>query len=163
MNALDVQLGHLSLNQMLKQVGRQYFNLNDRKIGQRTISACDYPCQAAKILPKEIMEFKTETKPNSPGVYFNADVLVENKQKILVIRCNFSSFTDTTFIKNEEKETLRQELSTILLKLKLSNQVVVRVDSHSSLKSLKEDRQMKDIGITLEIGHPLNRNKKLSC
>ena len=70
--------------------------LDEVKILQKVFDTCDVPCQASRILPKELLEFKTETKPDRL-----ADVMEECSQKILVFRKNFTSFTDTLIIKNQ--------------------------------------------------------------
>ena len=45
------------------------------------------------------------------GKYFNADVLQESGQKVLVLRENLTSYTEARFVKNEQKETLREASS----------------------------------------------------
>ena len=79
---------------------------------------CEYPCLAAKTVPRETLSFTTETKAYTAGVFFNADVLVDSGQKILVIRDNLTSFTDALFVKNEQKPTLRDGLTILSTRLR---------------------------------------------
>ena len=48
-----------SYSQMRKQFSRQYFMLDEAKVLQQVFDSCDVPCQASKILPKEILQFTT--------------------------------------------------------------------------------------------------------
>ena len=90
-----------------------------------------------------------ETKASAACVFFNADVLVDSGQKILVIRDNLTSFTDALFVKNEQKPTLRDGLTILSTRLRSNVGVTIRVDSQSSLKSLRDDRILADDEIQL--------------
>ena len=161
--ALHVQLNHPLPNQMLKQFSRQYFMLDEAKILQQVFDTCDVPCQASKILPKEVLKFKTETKPDKLGQYFNADVMEESGQKILVIRENLTSFTDSMFIKNQTKPALKDALIVLTSRLKLGNHLNIRVDGQSSLASLRTDKSLEPLGIFLDVGQPKNVNKNATA
>ena len=84
--------------------------------------------------------YQTETKPERAGVFFNVDVLQESGMKILVLRENLTSFSETMFVKNEQKPTLREALIILTSKLRADQQITIRVDTHSSLEALKLDK-----------------------
>ena len=86
-------------------------------------------------------------------------MLVCSKQKILLIRDNLTSFTQTKIIQTEQKEDLRTGLITMLYFIKMNKNTTVWVDPHSSFKSLKNDKTLEEHGITLEIGDEKNLNK----
>ena len=65
---------------MLKQFNQGYFALDTPLVLREVFDSCDYLCKASLILPKEVMEMKTETKPEAIGLFFNADVMEEAKQ-----------------------------------------------------------------------------------
>ena len=157
--ALHVKLNHPNPSQMKKQWSRKYFMLDEVSILQKVFDSCETPCQASRILPKELFNYSTQTKPDMIGKYFNADVLEESGQKILVVRENLTSFTDTMIIQNQTKATLKEALIIVLSRLKLSNIALVRVDGQSSLSSLRSDKSLDPLGIKLEIGLPKNINK----
>ena len=161
--ALHVQLNHPLPSQMMKQFSRQYFMLDESKILQQVWDTCEVPCQASKIIPKETMEFKTETKPDKIGKFFNADVIEESGQKILIIRENLTSFTDSMFIKNQTKLALKDALIVLTSRLKLGNHLSVRVDGQSALASLRTDKSLEPLGIFLEVGQPKNVNKNATA
>ena len=120
---------------------------------------CEVPCQASRILPKETMEYKTETKPPTAGSFLNADVMEEARQKVLVLRDNLTSYTSTTFIKDQTKNTLRDSLLILASRTRLNRSPVqCRVDAHSSLKGLAKDGTLEKMGLLLEVGHPKNPN-----
>ena len=95
-------------------------------------------------------------KSRCPGTYCNADVLVRSKQKILLVRDNLTSFTQTKLVLSEQKEDLRTGLITMLYFIKMNKKTTVRVDPHSSFKSLKHDKILEEHGIALEIGDEKN-------
>ena len=161
--ALHVNLNHPIPSQMRKQFSRQYFMLDEVKILQQVFDSCDVPCQASKILPKEVLKFTTETKPEKLGQFFNADVMEESSQKILVIRENLTSFTDSLIIKNQTKPALREALIVLTSRLKLGNSLSIRVDGQSSLASLRADKSLEPLGIFLDIGQPKNVNKNATA
>ena len=157
--AFHVQLNHPTKAQMQKQFSKSYFILDEAKTLSNVFDSCDYPCQASLILPKEIKTFNTETKPDRVGQFFNADVIEESKQKILVLRENLTSFTATCLIKNQLKDSLREGLILLISRVRLGQTTSIRVDSHSSFVSLKNDKILQDNGILLDIGHAKNINK----
>ena len=75
--------------------------LDEATVFQKVFDSCDVPCQADRILPKEVLQFTTETIPDKLGQFFNADVMEESNQKILVIRKNLTILTDYLIIKNQ--------------------------------------------------------------
>ena len=72
---------------------------------------------------------------------------------------NLSSFTDTLLIRHQTKECLWDSLLIMITKLKLGLTASVRVDSHSSLASLRSNKSLEPAGLFLVLGRPKNRNK----
>ena len=161
--ALHVKVNHPLPDQMRKQFSRLYFMLDEAKILQKVFDSCDIPCQASRILPKEQLQFSTSTIPDKLGQFFNADVMEESSQKILVIRENLTSFTDCLIIKNQTKPALRDALIILTSRLKLGDNLSVRVDGQSALASLKADRSLEPLGIFLDVGQPKNVNKNATA
>ena len=89
--------------------------LDALKVIQKVMRRCEYPCEAKKKVPKETMEYQTETKPELVGVYFNADVLKESCQNVFVLR--------EKIIKNEQKNTMREAIIQLVSKLRGSQNV----------------------------------------
>ena len=117
--------------------------LNSDEIISKVTDNCEYPCRAIKKIPKETLDFQTETIPEYFGQYFNVDVIQESNKKILIIRENLTSFTDAMLIKNEQKQTLKEAIIILASKLRGNHQIYIRVDAQSSLKALKHDSNLK--------------------
>ena len=75
-------------------------------------------CGANTSMMFLLSNLETQTESVSPGTYCNADVLVRNKQKILLVRDNLTSFTQTKLIQSEQKEDLRSGLLTLIYPFK---------------------------------------------
>ena len=115
---------------------------------------------ARKKMKSLLTNLETQTESTCPGSYCNADVLVRNKQKILLIRDNLTSFTQTKLINSEQKEDLRSGLLTLIYPFKTQQPTVIRVDPHPSFQALKGDKILDEHEVSLEIGHEKNVNKK---
>ena len=153
------KLDHPVPSQMKKLFSKSYFTLDSDTILKEVYDTCEVPCQASRILPKEMMEYKTETKPLTAGSFLNADVMEEARQKVLVLRDNLTSYTSTAFIPNQTTATLRDSLLILASRTRLNRSPVqCRVDAHSSLKALATDGSLAKMGLLLEIGHPKNPN-----
>ena len=95
---LDKEVGnHQNCRQLIEATKRKFYIFNIDKIAQKVINECKL-CSSRKRLPNDKITFHTETKVNTPGIFYNADVLNIQKKKILVVRDNLTSFTQTRFI-----------------------------------------------------------------
>ena len=128
--------------------------LDESQILQSVFDTCAVPCLASLILPKETLKFKTETKPDKLSQFLCADVMEESGQKILVIRENLTSFTDSLIIKNQTKAALKDALVVVTSRLKLADHMTIRVDGQSSLASVRADRSLEPLGIFFDVGQP---------
>ena len=63
------------------------------------------------------------------------------------------------FVDNEQKETLREGLISLIYRIKPNMKIIVRVDPHSSFKGLKSDNTLADYDIKLDIGDEKTRIK----
>ena len=156
---LHRRYNHPSKAQMIRMFNRRFYMLDAEKVISKVTEACQYPCRAIKQIPKETYEYQTDTIPERVGVHFNADVLQESKQKLLVIRENLTSYTDAILVTNETKEILKEAMLILLSRLRVDQQVTVRVDSQSALKALRTDKEQYKENIVLDIGTAKNKNK----
>jgi hypothetical protein len=63
-------------------------------------------------------------------------------------------------IPDQRKETLGDSICILASRMRLSkDQLTVRVDAHSSLKSLSTDTSLNAWGIKIDVGHAKNVNK----
>ena len=83
-------------------------------------------CKAAQTLPKQLLNYKTETNAKQPGTHFGIDVLRRAKQKIMVCTDQFSSFVTATFISDESAASLREGIIQTTQTLRHPGQIQVR-------------------------------------
>ena len=150
-------VNHPLPNQMRKQFSRQYWMLDEGKTLQKVFDSCDVPCQASLLLPKETLQYSTDTKPE--GQHFNVDVMEGSSQKILVLLENLTSFTNCIIFMNQTKPALREALVILTSRLKLGDHLSIRVDGQSSLSSRRKDQSLDPFGIFLDVGQPKNVNE----
>ena len=153
----DDKYDHPSANQMLELTKRKFFIFDIKKVAQEVFNNC-IKCMADKKIRPMITNLETQTRAECPGTFLNADVLKRNKQKILVLRDNLTSFTQTKFVPSESKDDLRSGLISLTLPFKPKMKAVIRVDPHSSFESLSKDKTLEEFDIELEIGDEKNIN-----
>ena len=154
----DSNLDHPSVKQMLELTKRKFYIFDRKRVIQEVFNNC-LSCAARRKISPTLFSLETQTKSECPGTQCNADVLVRDKQKILILRDNLTSFTQTKFIPSEQKDDLRSGLISLVYPIKPNMSTTIRVDPHSSFKALKDDKILAEHDIFLEIGHEKNVNK----
>ena len=81
------------------------------------------------MIKKEQVSYETETKPEKAGVMFNADVVEESSQNILLLTENLTSYMAATILPNQTKTALLTGLRDLVLQLRLGPYAKVRVDA----------------------------------
>ena len=81
------------------------------------------------------------------------------KQKILVVREVFSSFTLTLLLPDETGDSLKEGLINTVLPIKHISDCIVLVDEAPGFSILVKDKILNQLGITIEIGRTKNVNK----
>ena len=111
--------------------------------------------------PKSLVEKSSDDPPEIIGVSFAADVLKQNRQLMLVLRDTVSFYTTVCIIENEKHETLRDALARLCLELHPVDgpNAVIRVDPAPGFTALKNDAQLKQLHMSLEIGRVKNVSK----
>lgn len=158
LTALHLRFQHPSSTQLLKVFQRHFYALDVEKDVKTVTSHCAQ-CESLRQLPHEIMEFSSSMSPTSPGKSLACDVLCRTKQKVLVIRDTFSSFTTAKLIANEKADTLRDGILECTAEIKSSEGASIRVDGATSMQSLKDDKVLAKHGLHIDIGRLKNKNK----
>ena len=160
LTALHIQLSHPSSNQLKAGTKRYLYALDIDKAIDRVTQGC-HQCAALRQTPKACEEQTTSLPPEAVGVSFAADVIKRSKQLILVLRECVTSFTATTLLEDERHHTLRDAIIRLCIQMRPLDgpPAVVRTDPAPGFKALTEDQQLKHHRITLDLGHPKNRNK----
>lgn len=158
LTAMHLKLHHPSRNQLRKVFDRKFFALNiDHHIENVTDSCAS--CKALRSLPKEVPEFTSSEPSQHPGTNFSADVLRRSRQFILIVRENFSSYTNACLLTSEKHTDLREGLLRAVIPLMFSDSVKIRVDPAPGFLALQNDELLSRSGIYIEIGDRLNVNK----
>ena len=98
------------------------------------------------------------SKPSHPGMIFNADIMVRNRQKILVCRDIFSSYTTATMTPSESANDIKEALIQSISNIRSQLPVTIRTDSASAFKALVNDQQLKSMEIEIQLTDPSNKN-----
>ena len=148
---------HPSKYQMEKTFNRYYFGINTKLFIDEIVDQCVF-CKANKIIPKTQPEYKPISNPDHPGIIFNADVMVRHRQKILVCRDIFSTYTTAIFIQSEKAEHLKNAIIESITPIRSNQPVMIRTDSASGFKALMKDQQLQQLNIMIQPTDPSNKN-----
>ena len=118
-----------------------------------------YQCKTSTPLPKPCTSHTTCTDMAHPGKFFHADVIRRERQKIFIIRDNFS-LTSATLVPTEQAEDLKHATISLTSPIRLADNITVRVDAATGFQALKHSPDIIQLGIDIQIGHA--HNKKLS-
>ena len=154
--ALHIQLSHPTRTQLQKVFDRHFYAIDSASVIEVVTSNC-HTCLSLKTLPNEVFEQTSTILPQHPGKMFSSDVLRRTKQKILVSRDIFSSYTTAVFIPNEKANSLCFALLTTTSHLRAPSSII-RIDAAPGFQSLKADKTLSSYGITLDFGRIKNKN-----
>ena len=158
--ALHLKLDHPSKHQLELVMKRHFFALDVTQAISHVSDSC-HVCSSLHSFPKSLVDQSSDDPPEVIGASFATDVLKQNRQLILVLRETVSSYTTACIIENEKHETLRDALARLCLELHPLDGpfAVIRVDPAPGFTALKDDAQLKQLHISLEIGRIKNPNK----
>ena len=158
--ALHIRLSHPTAHQLKQVVRRFFFALDlDRQIDE--LNDHCHLCLSLKSFPTANIEQSTTEAPESVGCTFAADVIRQNKQYILVLRECVTSFTAAKIIPDENHTTLRSGLVELCLPMRPYEgpPAKIRVDPAPGFKSLRNDEQLLQLKLSIDMGREKNRNK----
>ena len=156
--AIHIHFKHPSKSQTEKLFSRCFYALGSSNIIESVCNNCE-TCNALKKVPTELFNQTSSPSPKRPGKKLAADVICRKGQKILVVRDCLTSFTTATFLLNETAEELKNGILLCCLPLQF-DYTEVRVDCATGLKKLAVNNSLREYGITLDVGHAKNVNKK---
>ena len=135
-------------------MARRYFYGLDINKAIDDISASCHQCRSLQKVPKTVIPQSTSDPPNVVGAAFSADVLQRERQKILVVRENITSYTSAAVIEDERSHTLREALVRSCVELSLCDgpMSVVRTDPAPGFVALQGDEFLRRHRISVEVG-----------
>ena len=160
LTALHLRLNHPSTAELSKVFKRYFWALNTEQAIASVSSTC-HTCASLKKFPTVLIPQSTSDPPASVGSHFAADVIVRERQKILLVREYVSSLTRAMIIQSEKENDLREALTQLISDLVCLDgpPAVVRTDGAPGFKALVSDKSLLDHHIGIELGRTKNVNK----
>ena len=147
---------HPTKSQLKSLFDKYFFGLGINLILDKLYDECSL-CNSMKKLPKQEI-FSTTTNATMPGTHFVADVMRRAKQKILVIRDQFSSFTLAQFIDSENHQDLQTAIIKMITPIRANDTVVIRTDQATGFQKLKSNKSLNDVNVLLELSDDFSKN-----
>ena len=160
LECLHLKLEHPKKAQLLKVFGRAFYALDLEEAIDTVLKRC-HICLSLDDMPNKFLHQTSTTNPTAVGSNFSADIVKRSGQSILLMREYISSFTSAKIIPNEKAATIRSALLVLCSDIitKSGPVSVIKVDPASSCRSLVGDLELKQNGMTLELGEPKYVNK----
>ena len=160
LTSLHIKLNHPSASQ-LKTVVQRYFYALDMDAAVRHVSDGCHQCAALRKTPAFVSDQSTSDPPEVVGSSFAADVFRRDRQFVLVVRECVTSFTLSSLIDDERKETLRGALIRLCVGLcPLDGPfAVIRTDPAPGFAALAGDEVLASHRLVIEVGNAKNINK----
>jgi len=117
-----------------------------------------FQCKIQAHLPKVEKCHQACIEIQHPGQYFHADIICREKQKIYIIRDQFSSLTAATIIQTEQKQDLKSATIALTTPIRLAPNITVRTDNATGFQALAKDDDLKELGIAIELTDTHNKN-----
>lgn len=160
LTALHLHLKHPSSYQLKSVFSRYFYALDVEKCVDLVSSTC-HECAALRPAPHRIAKQSTSDPPEAVGISFAADVIKRYKQLILLVRECSTSYTMTSLITDERKDTLRDALIRLVIGLcPLDGPfAIIRTDAAPGFSALSNDELLNRHRITIEVGRIKNPNR----
>ena len=154
--ALHLTFNHASKSQLKKLFDRHFYSTGSSIRIDEIVNDCNL-CNSLKKVPRELFSQSTSVS-TVPGKQLSADVMCRFGQKVLVVRDMLTSFTSATFTKDETAQELRAAPIVTCLPMQFQSSVI-KVDCAPALRSLRDDANLKALGIHILLGNEKNPNK----
>ena len=155
-NQLHSQNNHPSKHQLKQLFDKYFFGTGVANIIEDKSNNCQTCCSLKKLPMNN--HFTSSTNAKVPGTHFGGDVIKRAKQKILVVRDQFSSYTVADFISDETSETLEDNLIKLVTPIRHSGKIIVRTDQATGFTKALKSSKLAELDISIELGNSLNKN-----
>jgi hypothetical protein len=150
-------LNHPSKTQLRSQFDRMFYGILVQQHLDQIYQEC-YQCKLTMPLPAVNTNHSQCTEVDHPGSYFHADIIRREKQKIFILRDNFSSMAAAMIIHTEQAQDMKSAIIQLTSSLRIASHITVRTDSATGFQALQNDVELRKLGITICIADPLNKN-----
>ena len=105
-----------------------------------------YTCLVSQKQPKIVVSNQSLTKVSHPHRHFHADVIWREKQYILLLTDNFSTFSSAMLIDSEKADDLKAGLIILKNNIRHPGPIIVTTDLVTGFVLLaRVDKQMEDL------------------
>ena len=127
---------------------------------EHTSQSC-HPCASLRKVPKSLIPETTSNPPESVGCNFAADILIRERQKILVIREYVTSLTRAALLPSEKHDDIRAAIVSLIHDIiPLDGPLtVVRTDNAPGFQPLVDDQFLVENRIRIDLGRIKNMNR----
>ena len=156
---LHNNLQHPTKSQLKANFDKSFYSVGHTAELEQVYTNCHF-CAAQKPIP-DISRHSTETDVTVPGTHFHADVIKRQSQMILTIRDHFSSLTAAKIIKAENHKELKAALIDLVMPIRLSGTIYIKVDNATGFKPLLDDKDydLEKLNIKITNTDYFNKNE----
>ena len=159
--SLHHKLQHPKKSELVKFISRYFFTTGLQNIVNQISDACLH-CLSTVRLPKAILP-ETTSIPTGFGTNFSADVLERASQAIFICKEEMSQYVTTSLVEDQTTPSMRDAIITSTSPLINISRGKIKLDAAPAFQSLQssqhQDPILKELKLTIELGHSLNKNK----
>ena len=149
---------HQSQNQLRTAFNRRFYTWNLQPLLDDLYKNC-YMYSIIQKQPRVHVPDQTKSMVPRPHQHFHADVIKQAGQMILLLIDHFTSLVSSTLIKYEKEEDLKEGLIRLTTPLRQPGPITIMTDcAPSFISASKQDKQLKDLHITIQLKDQLNKN-----
>ena len=158
--AMHLQLNHPTAYQLQKVFDRQFYTINSERLIKESVEAC-HQCRSIHSLPKPEIPHSTSAPYKRVGSNYSADILMRNRQKILVLNEEVTNYTLATFVDSEQHESILRGIKELVYQVHppCSPMAYIKVDPAPGMQTLQRLQPLQGANILFELGEPKNKNK----
>lgn len=156
-NQLHIRHQHPSRAQLKSIFDKYFFGIGTSNIIEETCNLC-HLCQAVKKLPQQKI-FSTTTMAQIPGTHFVCDIMRRAKQNIIVVRDQFSSYTNATIIESEKHQDIEEAIIDLISPIRAPGKVMIKTDQATAFQYLsKHQTSLKSLNVHIELANDFSKN-----
>lgn len=163
LTSLHIKLDHPSCHQLKSVVHRYCYALYMGKSIESVTNGCHH-CASLRKIPQVVKEQTSSDPPDAIDTRFSADIIKRERQLIIVLREDVTSYTATCLVDDERRGTLRNALIHLCVDLRPLGDpfAVIRTDPAPEFAALVQDELLTRHRISIEIGRAKNRDNPVA-
>ena len=161
-HSVHLKTSHSSKTQLTRLMTRYFYSVGHHRMIADVIDNC-HVCLSLKQLPKELFP-ETTGEITGFGTHFACDVMVRNKQNILLIREKLTQFTQAKVLLRETANDILEAIIVLIADKIPECGTIIRTDNATpfqKLNALTNDERswLNKFNIKIELGDTFNHNR----